>query len=286
MPDGFTGALRRIYGDELPAGLGETRRMYPFEEEMYGILMAREVIEWAERYLVTSRTARALATLDAGAQATGKIGLVPFAAELPVPGRGGFDGLTAGGHAPPPKGCPLVVTLGILHPVRQPLRLLEAFARAREVVSEARLAYIGPAPEDMTMEVLQGAERLGISAAVAVTGRVETDRYVEWIRRATIAVQLRDYWNGEAPGTVGECLVAGVPLVVSDLGWVRELPDGSVVKLDRRASSEELGALIARLLQDGALRAALSEGALAFAPMLSYKRAGEAILNELFTADP
>jgi glycosyltransferase involved in cell wall biosynthesis len=284
VPDGFSGALRRIYGNELPPGLGE-RRLYPFEEERYGILMAREVIEWSERYLVTSRAARALATLDAGADASGKIGVVPFAAELPIPGQGGFDSLAAPGPAPPARGSPLVVTLGILHPVRQPLRLLDAFARAHELVPEARLAYVGAAPEDMTMEVLQGAERLGISAAVAVTGRLGTERYAEWIRSATIAVQLRDYWNGEASHTVGECLVTGVPVVVSDLGWSRELPDGCVMKLDPRATSEELGTLIARLLQDRALRAALSEGALAFAPRLSYERAAEAVLNELLSAE-
>ena len=285
VPDGFPGALSRLYDEDLPPGLGEGRRLDPAEEEHYGILMAGEVIGWAERYLVTSRAARALAMLDAGPDATGKIGVVPFAAEVPVPGSGGFDS-PGDTSASPPTDCPVIVALGIMHSVRQPLRLLEAFARTRVLVPEARLAYVGPAPDELAEEVVQGAERLGISAHVAVTGRVGTDRYLEWLRRATIAVQLRGYWNGEAALTVGECLAAGVPAIVSDLGWARELPDDCVRKLDPRATADELGTLMARLLQDDSAREALSKRALAFAPELSYKRAAEAIVNELFTGAP
>jgi glycosyltransferase involved in cell wall biosynthesis len=283
VPDGFRAALERLHGDDLPPDLGRTGRLYPAQEESYSILMAREVIECSERFLVTSRAARALAIFDAGSAAADKIGVVPFAADLPSPGRGSFD--TADGPSPPAGGGPLVVSLGILHLVRQPVRLLEAFARAHELVPEARLAYVGPAPEDMTKAVLQAAERLGIAAHVVLTGRVGTDRYIEWIRRASVAVQLREYWNGEASHTVGECLVSGLPVVVSDLGWAHELPDSCVEKLDPQASSEELGGLIATLLRDEPLRAELGDRALAFAPQLSFRRAAQAILAELLSAD-
>jgi glycosyltransferase involved in cell wall biosynthesis len=284
VPDGFADALRRLYGETLPAGLGEGGRLDSVESERHGILMAREVIDRAQRYLVTSREARALAIRDAGAGAAAKIGLVPFAAELPTPGRGGFENAGGEDGPPPPTGAPVVVAPGILDPVRQPLRLLEAFAHALKLVPKARLAFVGPAPGELTQQVLDRAQRLGISERVVVTGQVGTARFLEWLRGATISVQLRGHWNGEASGTVGECLQAGLPVLASNLGWVRELPDNCMVKVDPSATTEALGATLARLLVDRGWREALRDGALAFAPNLSFSRVAHALLSELLTA--
>ena len=42
--------------------------------------------------------------------------------------------------------------------------------------------------------------------------------------RADLAVQLRSVSNGEASGATADCLAAGVPTIVTDLGWSGELP--------------------------------------------------------------
>ena len=295
VPDGFAGALRRLYGERLPPGLVQTGSLDCSEEAPPGILMAREVVQRAQRYLVTSLQARALAIGDAGPGAGAKVGLIPFAAELPVPGRGAFDTAAEPGFedaeqgfeeaaepgGPPLSESPLVVALGILHQVRQPLRLLEAFAHALKLVPTASLAFVGPAPADLAREVLDRAQSLGIRGRVVVTGQVPTPRYLEWIRRATIAVALREQWNGEASGTVGECLAAGLPVLASELGWARELPDSCLVKVDPNATAQELGVTMARLLVDSERRGALRDGALAFAPNLSFSRLSRVLLSEL-----
>ena len=62
---------------------------------------------------------------------------------------------------------------------------------------------------------------------------------------------------------------------------LRELPDECVVKIDPRTTTKELGATIASLLCDDGRRAALRVSGLAYAPELSFKRAAEALLEDL-----
>jgi glycosyltransferase involved in cell wall biosynthesis len=202
-----------------------------------------------------------------------------------VPGRSGFDDPSRGGEAPPPGAPALVVAFGILAPIRQPLRLLEGFASAQSLVPKAQLAFVGPAPPELAQQVLAHADRLGVGRRVTVTGEVRTSRYLEWMGSATVAAQLRGEWNGEASGSVAEALVAGLPVIASNIGWVRELPDSCVMKIDPRMTTEELGAGIAHLLLDQHSRAALREGAWAFAPKLSFANAAQALLDELFHAE-
>lgn len=281
VPGGLPGSISRLYGDAFPAALGARGRLDPSEEEHYGILMAREVIGLAERYLVSSEGALSLAALDAAPGDSGKLAVLPFAAEPPVAGRSGFEELASEPVALPPDGVPVIAALGILHPIRQPARLLEAFAIAREGLPDAVLAFVGPAPRELRDEILALAKARGAGDSVVITGQIDTASFLAWVARATVAVQLRERWNGEASGTVGECLVAGVPLVVSDLGWMHELPDDCVVKVDPAATTAELAAIIASVVGDDGRRRALRSAALDFAPRLSFRRAAEALAREL-----
>jgi glycosyltransferase involved in cell wall biosynthesis len=175
-----------------------------------------------------------------------------------------------------------VVALGIVHPIRQPFKLLEAFAlTTRTGVPAARLAYVGPVPQELREELTTRASELGIAGSVILTGQVSTRRYLEWMDRATLAVQLRAHWNGEASLTVGECMVAGVPLIVSDLGWVRDLPQASTVRVAPDATPFELAQLIGDLLTDADRRRALVAAGLAHAPALGFAPAAEALLSYL-----
>lgn len=288
VPGGLRGSIERLYGSRLPEWLGAGGRVTRAEEEQYGLLLAREVIGLSERYLVSSQAARELALLDAGVDAAGRVGVLPFAAEPPVPGRSGFEERATGaGPAPPPSADPLVAALGIVHDVRQPLRLLDAFALVRRRHPAAQLAYVGPAPEDLRAEIAARGEGLGLSGAVTVTGQVATPWFLDWMQRATVVVQLRDRWNGEASGTVGECLVAGAAVVVADIGWMHELPDDCVVKVSAGGSAEELGEAVADLAGDPARLAALRAAARAYAAgELSFARAAERLAALLPPARP
>lgn len=287
VPGGLRGSIERLYGSQLPEWLGAGGRLSPGEEEQYGVLLAREVISLAERYLVSSPAARELALLDAGPQAAGRIGVLPFAAEPPAPGRSGFEERAGEAEPMPPASAdPLVAALGIVHEVRQPLRLLEAFALVRRRHPAAQLAYVGPAPEDLRAAIGARAAALGLEGAVTVTGQVTTPCFLEWMRRATVVVQLRDRWNGEASGTVGECLVAGAALVVADIGWMHELPGSCAVKVAAGGSAEELGEAVAALAGDPARLAAMRSAARDFAAAeLSFARAAERLAAMLLPGE-
>jgi glycosyltransferase involved in cell wall biosynthesis len=301
VPGGLAASIERVYGGRLPRQLGRSGRVSDAEQEQYGLLLAREVIGLATRYVVSSDAARALALLDAAAGAPGsagdlaetaaKIALLPISAEPPTAGRSGFEERPGVDDVFPPEGAgtegaPLVVTLGIVHEVRQPRRLLDAFATVRERHPSARLAYVGPAPDDLAERLRARAEELGLADAVTVTGQVGTACFLAWLRQATVAVQLRERWNGESSATIGECLVSGAAVVVSDLGWMHELPDACVVKVSPAAPAAELGAELAALLVDAPRLAALRAAALELAPELSFARAAERLAALIFGAPP
>ena len=291
VPGGLAASIERHYGGRLPAALGRSGRVTDSEQERFGLLLAAEVLRQATRYVVSSEAARTLALLDAGgdaAELAGKTAVLPCSAEPPASGRSGFEERPGAEELFPPEDAggdtpaPLIVTLGIVHEVRQPRRLLEAFATVHDRHPGARLAYVGPAPEDLAGRLRARAEQLGLADSVTVTGQVGTACFLAWLRRATVAVQLRGRWNGESSATIGECLVSGTAVVVSDLGWMHELPDRCVVKAGPGLTPGELGVLLADLVDDRPRLSALRAAALDFAPELSFARAAERLAELIF----
>jgi glycosyltransferase involved in cell wall biosynthesis len=76
---GFEAELRRMYPDSLPEDLVRDGEVALGDLDRYGIFMAREVIGLAERFLVNSRAAAALAAIDAGPGRREAIEVLPFA---------------------------------------------------------------------------------------------------------------------------------------------------------------------------------------------------------------
>ncbi len=110
---------------------------------------------------------------------------------------------------------------------------------------------------------------------------VEREVYLEHLGGADVAVQLRARDGGEASGAVGNCLAAGIPTVVSAIGWLGDLPDDVVVKVPRRADSAELARVLSRLLMDEEERSALSARAGAWAADQTSERVARALLDAI-----
>ncbi len=66
VPEGVAGTIRDMYGPLLPEGVAATGEVSPLETELYGLLMAREVMALADRFFVTSPAAARLARIEAG----------------------------------------------------------------------------------------------------------------------------------------------------------------------------------------------------------------------------
>lgn len=278
VPGGLESTVSRVYGPHLPAGIGASGEVTDVEAERYGVLLAREVIEMSELFLVTSQSAARLARLEAGPALAGRVGVVPFAVEAPAPALpAGIDRLISeiGSSAV------VIASFGIVDPIKEPYRLIRAFASIAAERAEVMLAFVGPVSTVLRVEIESLAAQLGIAGQVLVTGRVERASYSAWLARSKVAVQLRATNSGEASGAVGDCLSSGVPTIVSDVGWLGELPDSTVRKLPPRGSDRDLAAAISDLLDDRRARATLSTAGRDYASSHSFQAAARAMLDLL-----
>lgn len=96
----------------------------------------------------------------------------------------------------------------------------------------------------------------GLTDRVTVTGYVTLGEFERHIAETDIAINLRDHTVGETSGSACRIMAAGVPLIVSNIGWFAELPDDAAVKIDLDDKRDaHLSASLKRLLEDVALRA-------------------------------
>jgi glycosyltransferase involved in cell wall biosynthesis len=272
VPGGVAGAIRSTYGPLLPEGVGAAGEVSPLETELYGLLMSREVMGRCELFLVTSHAAARLARIEGGPELASRVAVAGFATELPKPVEAGFPFIT--GIEPTSR---VLASFGIVDPIKQPHKLLRALAMLGDRYPDLVLALVGPVSHDLARELRELAGALGLQGRVVVTGRVEDDAYLAWLERAELAVQLRASFSGEASAATGDCLAGAVPMIVSDLGWMGDLPDDVVSKVPAGASPEELAQACAALLDDTSRRQKLGGNARRYAEMHSFASAARAL---------
>jgi teichuronic acid biosynthesis glycosyltransferase TuaC len=141
------------------------------------------------------------------------------------PGDRDLAAAALGWDAPGPRVC----QLGNLVEVKNPLRLLEAFAELRRLEPGSALALVGDGP--MRGEIVARADALGISSALTLAGEVAGDEVPRWLRAAHVGVlaSLREGFGL----AVAEALACGTPVAVSATAGaavlVREGVTGSVL---------------------------------------------------------
>jgi glycosyltransferase involved in cell wall biosynthesis len=297
LPGGFEGALREMYPDELPDGVGSDGQLSSEDVSRYGLLMAREVIAKADRYLVNSNFAASLARLDARPLDHERIGTLSFAFSGKNDEAPGFvedahdlppalpEEFRRAWGAPPRPGV-VVAHFGIVDPMKRPEVLLRAHAALRRTGGDVVLAFVGPIGDELCAMLAGLATELGTASAVIFTGPLSPADYRRWLNATTVAVQLRAGSNGEASAAVGECLGAGLPTIVSDLGWAGELPDGVCVKVPAAIGAGDLAMTLEQLLGDSNLRHMLGEGARALARSATFDRTARELLSVLSSPLP
>jgi len=140
---------------------------------------------------------------------------------------------------PPPEvapsnelaGEPLIGCFGFLNMNKRIPELLEAFASLRRQRPGARLLLAGAAGE--RFDVTRRLERLGLATADGVVrlDYVPEERMWSLMAACDVLVNLRFPTMGETSGSAIRALTLGKALVVSDVGWFSELPDGVALKV-------------------------------------------------------
>jgi glycosyltransferase involved in cell wall biosynthesis len=128
------------------------------------------------------------------------------------------------------EGKPLVGCFGHLNVNKRIPQLLEAFALLRGRRPEARLLLVGAAGERFDLE--RRLERLGLDdSAILREDYVAEERLWSLMAACDVLVNLRSPTMGETSGAVIRGLGLGKPMLVSDVGWFSELPDGVALKI-------------------------------------------------------
>jgi glycosyltransferase involved in cell wall biosynthesis len=130
----------------------------------------------------------------------------------------------------PLAGAPLVGCFGHLNINKRIPALLEAFTLLRKEHPGARLLLVGEATERFDLD--RRLERLGIGGEALIREhRVSEQRFESLMAACDVLVNLRSPTMGETSGAVIRGLALGKPMLVSDVGWFSELPDGVALKI-------------------------------------------------------
>ena len=154
----------------------------------------------------------------------------------------------------PDRQRPYLLSVATLHPHKNLLRLLRAFATFRRAVTEARLVLAGMRGF-ASHAVASAIRELHLEAAVEIPG---------WLPRRELYALYQGAWALVAPSRyegfglpVLEALAMGVPVICSSIPVFRELAADAVWYFDPD-SDQQLCDAIARIWQDEALRQRLS----------------------------
>jgi glycosyltransferase involved in cell wall biosynthesis len=156
-------------------------------------------------------------------------------------------------------------------------RVLAALASLKSEY-DFRFTLVGQ-PDGFDVRELIGAH--GMADRVEVTGYVPLAEFEARLAACDVAVNLRERTAGETSGSVCRAMAAGLPVVVSNVGWFAELPDDCAIKIDAGdAGGEQLRAALARLVADAPLRRRVGERARAYAlAEHSIERSAEGYLS-------
>lgn len=275
QPDGrpFVQALRDMYAGRLPPALDREDVGYE-EAERAGLWMLGDVARHAEQVLVHSDYARTLVLLEAQAQ-----GVVPDVRAIPfgyAPDR--RSGPPALSRAP---SAPLVVSFGLVDPIKRPDLLVQALPHIRGRHPGTRLVLAGPVTPEFAGELRSLARAAGVGAAVTITGALDDDRYRRWMDSADVAVQLRAMSQGEASLTVAEALAAGVPTVVTRAGWMAEIPERVVRGVPLDADAAQVATVVGDLLGDPEAWSQLSREGRRWAARHSFEQVADAVADAM-----
>jgi len=231
----------------LEIGAGRDLWAYPLFERL--IDCSRGVIvhnESARRRILASRP-------DAS------VVVVPHAVRVDTPAAAEGDRGRLRGSLGLPEDALVVGSFGFMTDSKRLDVCLRAFAALRRRRPHAVYVLVGDASGHRDLEsLLRGSRGQGVH----VVGRVELERFLDYMRASDIAVNLRDPSGGETSGTLMRLLGLGQTVIVSDTGSFAEVPDHCCVKIacDSRADVGLLAALLA-LCDDPALRRQLGDNA-------------------------
>jgi glycosyltransferase involved in cell wall biosynthesis len=227
------------------------------EQETYRQLRLREAAEGIERFLFQEADAIFVPSEELEQYIVSRVGdrrrLYVTPNGVDVARFAGGRGADVGGDSPGVDRFD-VAFVGSLKPWHGVGVLLRAFEGVREAIPGARLLIVGDGPG--RPEIEQSRARFG-EEAVLLAGAVPHSEIPLWLERADVGVapypELEDFYF--SPLKVVEYMAAGLPVVASSVGQLRDLvQDGKTGLLVRPGDAESLASALVSLAEDRRLR--------------------------------
>jgi len=263
VPGGFVASLRQMYPG-LASDIAADGSLGADVARRHGILMAREVIAAADRFLLTSSFAAALARVEARPEHRERVGVLPFACPPPV-------GPEVRAEQPG-----LVGAIGQV-PSAEVGTVVAAFAALSSRRPDALLVVLGTADDHDRQRWTAEVASAGIADRVEVTGPLDDRQRRAWLTRCSVALHLSVTQASRIPSVIGDCLAAGVATVASDIGPLRDLPAG-LVKVPIGADDEAVAAAVEGLLDDPQRRGQVGSEGRSFAAAHGIDRVADALI--------
>lgn len=172
---------------------------------------------------------------------------------------------------------PSIVAAGRLVPVKRHDLLIRAAIVARTSVPDLTLTIVGEGYERERLANL--IHELGADHWIELTGRVEEPALVEHYQKAWVAASAsaREGWGL----SLTEAAACGTPAVATDIAGHRDAVHHDVSGILAPGTPQALGAVLAQVLSDPALRTRLSAGALTRAATLSWEATALGVMRVL-----
>jgi glycosyltransferase involved in cell wall biosynthesis len=156
-----------------------------------------------------------------------------------------------------PDRSPVILAVGGLTDRKNPLGLLQSFARVRAARPDSRLVFVGDGPLAGAVDV--GVRTLGLDGAVTRTGALPHEEVAEWVAACDLLALVS---RVEPLGIVAlEALAGGRAVVATSVGGTREVvPDPRAGRIVDPRDPDAIARAILAVLDDppapGACRAA------------------------------
>jgi glycosyltransferase involved in cell wall biosynthesis len=192
------------------------------------------------------------------------IEVIPHHAGSPPPRVAGVDRTEARRILRLPEEAFLVGHLGFLTVPKQPVTLVDGFARLHQERPDSMLLVVG---SDATGGALGRAVRSrGLDDAVTFTGWVDLEHFFLYLKAVDAVVSLRYPTAGESSGPVARALAEGRVAIVNNYGSFADLPRDVVLKVEVDGDQgAELGRHLVELAGNPGLKAGLESRARAYA---------------------
>ncbi|UFS57736.1 glycosyltransferase [Subtercola endophyticus] len=267
--------LHRRNAGQLPENLQHYRAHDASSYYTYNSPMSAEPLAFSDDFIVHNISAATLARLESAQEEAAKIRVIPF-------GHRAVDAQSIDG----PRDA--VVSMGILAGRKRSIVIARAFALLAPIFPDLTFALVGESllgdeGQQQLDEIIAEAD---LGDQLVITGRTSDSEYDEWLRRAKVAVQLRERSFGESSAAIADCFSFGAPVVASNVGPVRELPDDALLKVAPEIGAVDLAAVLAELLTDRQRLQSMHRAAIDHAEKNSFARAAEAVLDKSLGQHP